>query len=142
MGMGMKMKEMDIEAKVENLDTVIAFVDEQLEQYDCSMKLQMQIDIAVEEIFVNIAHYAYNPEVGPATIRVEIEKEPLTVVMTFIDRGVPYDPLAKEDPDVTLKAQDRQIGGLGIFMVKKSMDDIAYEYKDGHNILTMKKQLD
>ncbi len=141
-GMGMKMKEMDIEAKVENLDTVIAFVDEQLEQYDCSMKLQMQIDIAVEEIFVNIAHYAYNPEVGPATIRVEIEKEPLTVVMTFIDRGVPYDPLAKEDPDVTLKAQDRQIGGLGIFMVKKSMDNIAYEYKDGHNILTMKKQLD
>lgn len=141
-GMGLEMKEMDIEAKVENLDTVIAFVDEQLEQYDCSMKLQMQIDIAVEEIFVNIAHYAYNPEVGPATIRVEIEKEPLTVVMTFIDRGVPYDPLAKEDPDVTLKAQDRQIGGLGIFMVKKSMDDIAYEYKDGHNILTMKKQLD
>ena len=141
-GMGMKIKEMDIEAKVENLDTVIAFVDEQLEQYDCSMKLQMQIDIAVEEIFVNIAHYAYNPEVGPATIRVEIEKEPLTVVMTFIDRGVPYDPLAKEDPDVTLKAQDRQIGGLGIFMVKKSMDNIAYEYKDGHNILTMKKQLD
>lgn len=139
--MGVRMKEMDIEAKVENLDDVLAFVDEQLQEYDCSMKLQMQIDIAVEEIFVNIAHYAYNPEVGPATIRVEIENEPLCVVLTFIDGGVPYDPLSKEDPDVVQKAQKSQIGGLGIFMVKKSMDDIAYEYREGHNILTLKKHL-
>ena len=140
--MGKTMKELDIEARVENLDEVLAFVDEQLEQLDCSMKQQMQIDVAVEEIFVNIAHYAYNPVVGAATIRVEVEEDPLTVVMTFIDGGVPYDPLAKEDPDVTLAANDRQIGGLGIFMVKKSMDDVIYNYEDGKNILTIKKQLE
>jgi anti-sigma regulatory factor (Ser/Thr protein kinase) len=136
------MKELEIAATTENLDSVLAFVDEQLEEVSCPMKAQMQIDIAVEEIFVNIAHYAYNPEVGNATIRVEIERSPLRVVLTFLDRGVPYDPLAKEDPDVTLSAEDRQIGGLGIFMVKKSMDDVRYTYEDGKNILSLEKNLE
>lgn len=135
------MRELDIEAKVENLSAVLAFVDEQLEAADCSMKIQMQIDIAVEEIFVNIANYAYKPEVGGATVRVEIQPDPPAVDITFIDHGIPYDPLAKADPDVTLSAEERQIGGLGIFMVKKSMDDVKYEYIDGHNILTIKKGL-
>jgi sigma-B regulation protein RsbU (phosphoserine phosphatase) len=135
------MKELTIEAKVENLDEVLAFVDEQLEAHDCSMKIQTQIDIAVEELFVNIAHYAYNPETGPATLRVEIQDEPLSVVITFIDNGIPYDPLAKPDPDITLSAEERQIGGLGIYMVKKSMDNITYEYKDGKNILSIQKNL-
>jgi len=135
------MKEMMIEAKVDNLDKVIAFVDEQLEQYDCPMKIQMQVDVAVEEIFVNIASYAYKPDVGDALIRVNVTEEPLAVYLTFMDSGVPYDPLAKEDPDVTLSAEERQIGGLGIFMVKKSMDDVKYEYKDGQNILTIMKNL-
>ncbi len=101
--------------------------------------MQTQIDIAVEELFVNIAHYAYNPETGPATVRVEVEKEPPAVTITFIDNGVPYDPLAREDPDITLSAEERQIGGLGIFMVKKSMDNIEYEYKNGQNILRIRK---
>jgi anti-sigma regulatory factor (Ser/Thr protein kinase) len=135
------MREMDIAATLENLDTVMAFVDQQLEEVGCSMKAQMQIDIAVEEVYVNIAHYAYNPEVGGVTIRVQIEEEPLAVILTFIDKGKPYDPLAKEDPDVTLAAEDRQIGGLGIFMVKKSMDNVSYEYNEGRNILTLKKKL-
>ncbi|MBQ7593134.1 MAG: SpoIIE family protein phosphatase [Synergistaceae bacterium] len=135
------MKELTIEADVNNLEKVISFVDEQLEAHDCSPKIQMQIDVAVEELFVNIAHYAYNPETGPATVRVELQEEPLAVLITFIDNGVPYDPLAKEDPDITLPAEERQIGGLGIYMVKKSMDDIVYEYKDGKNILTIKKEL-
>lgn len=135
------MREMDIAATLENLDTVMAFVDQQLEEAGCSMKTQMQIDIAVEEVYVNIAHYAYNPEIGGVTIRVQIEEEPLAVILTFIDKGKPYDPLAKEDPDVTLSAEDRQIGGLGIFMVKKSMDNISYEYNEGRNILTLKKKL-
>lgn len=135
------MSELTLEAKTENLDKVLSFVDEHLEEQECPMKTQMQIDIAVEELFVNIAHYAYNPEVGPVTIRVEVQKEPLAVTITFIDHGVPYDPLAKEDPDITLSAEERQIGGLGIFMVKKSMDDIAYEYKDGQNILYIKKKI-
>ena len=136
------MREMDIAATLDNLDTVMAFVDQQLEEVGCSMKAQMQIDIAVEEVYVNIAHYAYNPEVGGVTIRVQIEEEPLAVILTFIDKGKPYDPLAKEDPDVTLAAEDRQIGGLGIFMVKKSMDNVSYEYNEGRNILTLKKNLE
>lgn len=133
------MKEMFTEAKLENLDEVIAFVDGELEATICNPKIQMQIDIAVEEIFVNIAHYAYTPKIGHATIRVQILSDPPGVDITFIDSGVPYDPLAKEDPDTTLSAEERQIGGLGIFMVKKSMDDVKYEYKDGHNILTINK---
>lgn len=135
------MKELELEAKVENLPTVLALVDEQLESVDCPMKIQMQIDVAVEEIFVNIAHYAYNPEVGNAMVRVEILPDVPSVDITFIDKGVPYDPLAKADPDITLSAEERQIGGLGIFMVKKTMDDVKYEYVNGHNILTLKKGL-
>ena len=136
------MREMDIAATLENLDAVMAFVDQQLEEAGCSMKTQMQIDLAVEEVYVNIAHYAYNPEIGGVTIRVQIEEEPLEIILTFIDKGKPYDPLAKEDPDVTLAVEDRQIGGLGIFMVKKSMDNISYEYNEGRNILTLKKKLE
>ena len=133
------MKELTIEAKIENLDKVLGFVDEQLEEMECPMKPQLQIDVAVEEICVNIAKYSYHPGNGPATIQVEFEKDPLAVILTFIDQGIPYDPLTKEDPDITLSAEERQIGGLGIFMVKKSMDHIYYEYKNGSNILTLKK---
>ncbi len=135
------LKELTIEATVENLEQVLEFVDSQLEIHDCPPKIQMQIEVAVEELFVNIAHYAYNPVIGPATVQVEIQEKPLSVSITFIDNGVPYDPLAKADPDVTLSAEERDIGGLGIYMVKKSMDDIRYEYKDGKNILIIQKKL-
>ena len=135
------MKELTVEAKIENIETVTNFVNEQLEALDCPMKAQMQIDIAIDELFGNIAHYAYNPEIGKATVRVEVIEDPLAVVITFIDNGVPYDPLAKADPDTTLRAEEREIGGLGIYMVKKSMDDITYEYRDGQNILAIKKNL-
>ena len=133
------MTELTIEARTENLEEVLAFVDRNLEERGCPMKAQMQIDIAVEELFVNISRYAYDTVTGPATVRVDIAEDPLRAVITFIDHGKPYDPLAKEDPDVTLSAEERQIGGLGIYMVKKSMDDILYEYKDGQNILIIKK---
>lgn len=135
------MKELTIDATVENIEKVTAFVDEQLEALGCPLKVQMQIDIAIDELFGNIAHYAYNPKVGPATVRVDVLQEPLSVVVTFIDNGVAYDPLAKEDPDVALSADEREIGGLGIYMVKKSMDEISYEYKDGQNILRIKKEI-
>ena len=104
------MKELEIEALSENLPQVLAFVDEQLEAADCPMKIQIQIDIAVEEIFVNIAHYAYAPETGKAMVRIETLADPPSVDITFIDNGVPYDPLAKADPDITLSAEERQIG--------------------------------
>lgn len=135
------MKELTINATVENIETVTAFVDEQLETLGCPVKAQMQIDIAIDELFSNIAHYAYNPEVGPATVRVEVTGDPLAVVVTFIDNGKQYDPLAREDPDVTLSAEERDIGGLGIYIVKQSMDDISYEYKDGQNILRIRKNI-
>ncbi|WP_026518699.1 ATP-binding protein [Butyrivibrio sp. MC2021] len=133
------MKELILEAKTDNLDKVIAFLEEQLESMGCSMKLQMQLDVAVEEIFVNIASYAYGSGTGDALIRINHETDPERVVITFIDEGVPYDPLKKEDPDVSLSAEEREIGGLGIFMVKKTMDDMSYEWLDGKNILTLTK---
>ncbi len=135
------MRELTIDAAVENIEKVTVFVDEQLEMLECPMKAQMQIDIAIDELFGNIAHYAYNPEVGPATVRVEVVEEPLSVVITFIDNGVPYDPLKKDDPDITLSAEEREIGGLGIYMVKKTMDEISYEYNDGQNILKIRKHI-
>ncbi|MBP0981999.1 MAG: ATP-binding protein [Oscillospiraceae bacterium] len=135
------MKELTIEATVENIIPVTEFVDAQLEALGCPITAQMQIDVAIDELFANIANYAYTPDVGPATVRVEVEEDPLAVVITFIDKGIPYDPLAKEDPDITLSAEEREIGGLGIFMVKQTMDEISYEYKDGQNILTIKKNL-
>lgn len=133
------MKEMTVEATIENIEKVTMFVDEELEAYDCPMKTQMQVDIAIDELLSNIARYAYHPGKGSVTVRIEVLEEPFSVSVTFIDHGIPYDPLAKEDPDVTLSAEEREVGGLGIFMVKKSMDEMAYEYKDGQNILRIKK---
>ncbi|MCM1106028.1 MAG: ATP-binding protein [Blautia sp.] len=135
------MKEMTVDATLESIPLITDFVDEQLEQLECPMKAQAQIDIAIDELFSNIVHYAYHPGTGPATVRVEVLEEPLSVVITFIDQGVPYDPLAKEDPDVTLSAEEREPGGLGIYIVKKNMSEITYEYKDGKNILRIRKDL-
>ena len=131
----------EIEALTENLQEVLSFVDSHLEDMGVSMKAQMQIDIAVEELFVNIAHYAYAPDTGKAVVCVEKDEEKNQVSISFTDWGKPYNPLEKPDPDVTLSAEERSIGGLGIFMVKKSMDDMRYVYKDGQNILTITKKL-
>ena len=133
--------ELVIEAVKENLPDVQEFVDERLTAADCPIKAQMQIGVAVEEIFINIASYAYAPKKGNATVRVEVSEEPVSVTITFVDHGTPYDPLSKRDPDVTLPADAREIGGLGIFMTKQLMDDVAYEYQDGKNILKLKKNL-
>ncbi len=135
------MKSLTVPAKVDQLDIVTEFINEELEKQDCPMKAQMQIAIAVEEIFVNIAHYAYKPKDGDATILCEIGGDPLAITIQFLDNGKPYNPLQKEDPDTTLSAEEREIGGLGIFMVKKSMDSIDYQYVEGKNILTIKKNL-
>ena len=136
-----RMKELTIDATVENIVTVTSFVEAELEALDCPMKAQMQIAVAIDELFGNIAHYAYNPDVGPATVRVEVMESPLAVVITFIDNGVQYDPLARQDPDTALSAEEREIGGLGIYMVKKSMDEITYTYKEGQNILQIRKNI-
>ena len=132
-------KELTVEATVDNLNKVTSFVEEALEESGSPMKAQMQINIAIDEIFSNISYYAYQPNTGDVTVQLEISEEPAEVTITFIDQGIPYDPLSQEEPDTTLSADERKIGGLGIFMVKKSMDDLSYEYKDGKNILKMKK---
>ena len=134
------MKQIKVKADTAELDNVLSFADAILEELGCSVKAQMQIDIAIEEIFVNIAHYAYPEAEGEAVISVDSGEGP-SVTITFEDEGIQYDPLKNEDPDITLSAEDRPIGGLGIFMVKKSMDEVSYEYKDGKNRLTIKKSL-
>lgn len=135
------MKELSIDATIEKLDEVLAFLDGELEAAECPMKEQMQLDVAVEEIFVNIASYAYEPGTGYALIRIDILEDPKRARVTFVDEGIQYDPLKKEDPDITLSAEERQIGGLGIYMVKKSMDSMSYEYKDNKNILIIEKNI-
>lgn len=135
------MKELTVDATVDNITSVTDFVDEQLEAFGCPFKAKMQIDIAIDELFGNIAHYAYKPDVGSATVRVEVNENPRAAIITFIDRGVQYDPLTAEEPDTTLSAEERRLGGLGIYIVKKSMDEITYEYKDGQNILKIKKNI-
>lgn len=135
------MKEITVPATVENIAVVTDFADEQLETLDCSMKAMMQINVAIDEILANIAFYAYPGTHGTVTMQVEIREDTRTAVLTFIDSGIPYNPLEKEDPDVTLSLEERQIGGLGIFLVKKSMDDMNYERKDGQNILTLRKHI-
>lgn len=135
------MKELTVEAKRSNLLLIQSFIDEELEAADCPMSTQIAIDVAVEELFVNIASYAYGGESGPAWIRMWFREEGKMAVVELIDRGVPYDPLAKEDPDVTLSLEKRAVGGLGIFMVKKSVDRMRYNYEDGCNIVTLEKRI-
>jgi len=135
------MAKITVEARLENMEQVTAFVEQQLESMDCPMKIQMQIAIAVDELFSNIARYAYDSGSGEATVCVEKREDPAAVAVIFSDQGKPYDPLAKKDPDTTLAAEEREIGGLGIYLVKKSMDDVRYEYCDGQNVLTIVKYL-
>lgn len=133
------MKEITVTATLDQIPVVTAFLDEQLETAGCPMKTQMQLDIALDELFSNIARYAYAPNTGEATVQVAIVPDPRRVSVTFIDRGIPYNPLEKTDPDITLGADEREIGGLGIFMVKKTMDSLHYERREGQNILTIEK---
>lgn len=134
-------KELIVDATIDNVEKVTEFVDVELENINCPLKSKTQIDIAIDELFSNIAYYAYNPDIGKATIRFEVDESIPAVIVTFMDNGVPYNPLEKTDPDVNAKIDERAIGGLGIFMVKKSMDAIDYEYKDNKNILKIKKNL-
>ncbi len=135
------MSKLTVLADVGRLDEVLAFVDEFLEENDCLPKEQIRIDVAVEEIFVNIASYAYEGTDGAAEITCEMDGSTGQAIFTFADNGRRFDPLSKPDPDVTLSAEERGIGGLGIYMVKKSMDDVTYRYENGRNILTIRKSI-
>lgn len=132
------MKEFLIDAKIENLDVVQSFIEEELEAAECPLKLMTQISIAVEEIFVNIAHYAYCPEVGGVVIRIRVGDD---ITIEFEDKGKPFNPLENDDPDITVGAEEREIGGLGFFMVKNIMDNVDYKHESGKNILTISKKM-
>ncbi|MCR5339254.1 MAG: ATP-binding protein [Lachnospiraceae bacterium] len=134
------MEEIAVWAKVENLDQVRSFVDASLVSGECPLKVQLLVEMAVEEIFVNIANYAYPDRTGQARIRTELLQNPRRIRITFTDSGIPFDPLKKPDPDISLSLDEKPIGGLGIFLVKKEMDDVQYRYEDGKNILTFMKQ--
>lgn len=136
-----KMKSITVQAKTENIEKVTEFVNEILEEVSCPIKVQMQIDIAIDEIFGNIVHYAYGMDEENAIVRVEVEQKMEMIVLTFIDRGIPYNPTHSKEPDITLPIEERKAGGLGIHIVKKTMDEITYEYVNGSNILKIKKTM-
>lgn len=135
------MKEITVDATIENMNTVTAFVDDFLDQIACPMKSKIQINIVIDEIFGNICHYAYKDSVEAVTVRVESGNTPKAVFLTFTDNGIPYNPLETEDPDITLSSEERKIGGLGIYLVKKNMDEMKYEYVNQQNRLWMEKRL-
>ncbi len=134
--------ELRLQASDDTLYTVLDAIEQQLDENNCPEVIKSIMLVAVEEIFVNIAHYAYGGKSGEAVINLDIEQNPKCCRVTFQDRGVPYNPLAKADPDITLSAEERQIGGLGIYMVKQSMDHVEYRYEDGCNILTIEKKIE
>ncbi len=136
------MQEITVNATTEQIENVTKFINKQLEELGCSERILIQMAIAIDELFGNIARYAYDPKTGPATVRVDVEEDPLCAIITFIDEGKPFDPLKRKFKDTTgLPARERPIGGLGLFMVKKIMDDISYSYEDGKNILTIRKKI-
>ena len=135
------MRELVVSAEKKELEHVQAFIAEQLEALGCPKKIRFQIEIAVEEIFVNIVSYAYQPETGKAKVQCEVNEETLQISITFFDKGKPFDPLTQKEVDTSQEALLKREGGLGIFMVKKSMDDVNYRYENGQNILTICKSL-
>ena len=128
-------------ANVKALSDVLGFVDQTLEDYGCPMKIQTAICVAIEEVFVNIAHYAYGEQEGDMSLGIDFDEESKSITFRMTDKGIPFDPLKKPDPDITLSAEDREIGGLGIFITKKTMDTVTYAYENGENILTMIKKI-
>jgi anti-sigma regulatory factor (Ser/Thr protein kinase) len=128
-------------AKTQALTDVLAFVEQILEKYDCSMKIQTAICVAIEEVFVNVAHYAYGQGEGDVKFTVTFDKETRNVTFCMADKGVAFNPLKKPEPDITLSAEEREIGGLGIFITKKTMDSVTYAYENGENVLTMVKKI-
>lgn len=138
----MSYREYSCEAVISNLDEVMAFIEDCLTEHGCPLKRQIQINVAVDEIFANVVHYAYGKGTGPVTLRFEPLENPAGAKITVIDSGIPFNPLARKDPDLSGTSEERKIGGLGIFMVKKSMDSVDYEYSGGCNRFSITKYFD
>ncbi len=129
------------EAAISDIPAVTEFVESELEKLDCPMKSVIQISVAIDELYSNIVKYGYRKAPGPVTVSVIEKDEPHGVCIRFEDEGIPYNPLTNADPDITLSVEERGIGGLGIFLVKNTMDDMKYKYENGKNILTITKNL-
>ncbi|MDP1552357.1 MAG: ATP-binding protein [Methanobacteriaceae archaeon] len=136
------MNKIVVPAKIENLQKVLNFVNQELESVEYDKKSLLQLELSIEEAYVNIANYAYESEDGDVLISFNIDENPTQVTIQFIDCGTPYNPLNNEDPETFSKIEDKEIGGLGILLIKKNVDSIGYEYQDGKNILTLKKIVD
>lgn len=134
------MQEITVRAELNQLDPVISFVETQLEEQHCSTQIRLQIEVCIEEMFVNVANYAYGESEGTATLRMEVQENGM-FVLELIDSGMPFNPLIHEDPDIHLDADEREIGGLGILMVRKTMDVVEYRYENKENHLVMKKAI-
>lgn len=139
--MNMENRELTVTTDIENLETVMSFIEKELQTIECSRKAMMQIGIAIDEIFSNISRYAYQGERGSVSVCVEILPDVPAAAITFSDTGVPFNPLEVKEPNVSGKASERKVGGLGIYIVKKTMDGIRYDYKDGRNILSIMKNV-
>ncbi|BDZ69590.1 ATP-binding protein [Methanobacterium petrolearium] len=135
------MNTITITAKIENLPNVLNFINNQLNGLNISGKTLFQLELAIEEIYVNIARYAYVGEEGAVTITSCIEEDPLQIIVEFTDSGVPFNPLENEDPDFSQKTEEKEIGGLGIHLIKKNVDSLGYKFHDNKNVLTIKKIL-
>lgn len=129
-------EEISLKPCLDNLDQVTDFIDNLLSEGEVPNKLIFKVNMVIDEIYSNIARYS-----GATEAKVGCNVSENKVILRFIDNGSPYDPTVKEDPDTTLSADERDIGGLGIFMVKKIMDEISYEYKNGRNILILEKSI-
>jgi anti-sigma regulatory factor (Ser/Thr protein kinase) len=133
--------ELEIDATLENLKSVNEFIKKILNENKCSKRDEMSLKMAIEEIYINIVNYAYTPNIGKVKINSEVKNDKFSIVLNFIDEGKPFNPLEQDEPDFDLDVEGRDAGGFGIFIVKDKVDDISYEYKDGKNILTIKKNL-
>ncbi|MDK2808692.1 MAG: serine/threonine-protein kinase RsbW [Clostridiales bacterium] len=134
------MSKITVFARIEEMDRVFGFIEDKLEELSLSTKLKAQINIAVDEIFANIVNYAYPNSDGEVEVDIEFDvQEERTICICFMDSGIPFNPFDTKEPDITLAAEERQIGGLGFYMVKKSMDNVMYEYRDGKNKLIIMK---
>ncbi len=135
------MRQIVVSAETSQLPTVIRFMEATLATSSCTEKKRKQLILAAEEAFVNIAHYAYGGEGGTVGITLTIAKNPPLATLTFTDTGVAHNPLETPPPDLTLPAEQRKIGGLGIYLISQSVDTVSYRYENGQNILTLVKAL-
>ena len=138
---GKSEKEITVDSLTGNIDVITSFINAELEAHTCAPKARVQIDVAADELFANVVQHAYAPDTGTVTVRIAVSEEDRVARITFIDSGKPFDPLSAPEPDISLSVEERGVGGLGLFLVKKTMDDLLYEYKDGKNHVTIVKSI-